>query len=186
MPFPQALLLRPHIQLAGPVNEAMLEKFLAQLDRTLGSTEPVVLELTTEGGEADIGRRIAEDIRIQTERGGQYLFLGKTAVFSAGVTIMSGFPRERRYLSRDAQLLIHERRLTKEVKLEGALRSVEGVIRDLLAQVRNGQDLEREGFEALVAGSRLDIDELYRHVLLENWYLPAAKALELKLVAGVL
>ncbi len=186
MAVPAALLQRPHIRLSGPVNDAMLQKFLEQLDGALDNAGPIVLELTTSGGEADVGRRIAEDIRIQTERSGtELLFLGKTAVFSAGVTIMSAFPRERRYLSKDAYLLIHERRLQKDLHLSGALRSVEGVIRDLLAEINSGQILERDGFEALVAGSKLDIDALYQHVLKENWYLSSLEALKLKLVAGI-
>jgi len=49
MTFPDTLLQRPQIRLAGPVNNAMLE-------------------LTTAGGEADIGRRIAQNIQIQIER----------------------------------------------------------------------------------------------------------------------
>lgn len=186
MTFPEALLQRPHIRLSGPVNDAMLQKFLEQLDGALGNAGPIVLELTTSGGEADVGRRIAEDIRIQTERDGtELLFLGKTAVFSAGVTIMSAFPRERRFLSKDAYLLIHERRLQKDLHLNGALRSVEGVIRDLLAEINSGQILERDGFENLVRGSKLDIEALYQHVLKENWYLSASEALKLKLVAGI-
>lgn len=187
MTLPDALLKRPQIRLSGPVNDAMLHKFLDEFDRALETGGPIVLELTTSGGEADVGRRIAEDIRIQTERGGvEMLFLGKTAIFSAGVTIMSAFPCERRFLSKDGYLLIHERRLQKDVHLNGALRSVEGVIRDLLAEINSGQRLERDGFEDLVRGSKLDIEELYQHVLKENWYLSAAEALKLKLVAGIL
>jgi ATP-dependent protease ClpP protease subunit len=187
MTIPEVLLQRPHIRLSGPVNDAMLQKFLEQLDEALGNGGPIVLELTTSGGEADVGRRIAEDIRIQTGHGGvEMLFLGKTAIFSAGVTIMSAFPRERRFLSKDGYLLIHERRMQKDLHLNGALRSVEGVIRDLLAEVNSGQQLERDGFEDLVRGSTLGIDDLYRHVLRENWYLSAAEALKLKLVAGIL
>lgn len=187
MTIPEALLQRPQIRLSGPVNDAMLQKFLEQLDRSLDVKGPIVLELTTSGGEADVGRRIAEDIRIQLERSGtDMLFLGKTAVFSAGVTIMSAFPRERRFLSKDGYLLIHERRLQKELHLNGAMRSVEGVIRDLLAEIQSGQRLERDGFENLVRGSKLDIDALYQHVLKENWYLSAGEALKLQLVAGVL
>ncbi|RYF33823.1 MAG: peptidase S14 [Comamonadaceae bacterium] len=187
MTIPDALLQRPHIRLSGPVNDAMLQKFLVELDKALDTSGPIVLELTTSGGEADVGRRIAEDIRIQTERGGvEMLFLGKTAIFSAGVTIMSAFPCERRFLSKDGYLLIHERRLQKELHLSGALRSVEGVIRDLLAEINSGQRLERDGFENLVRGSKLEIEDLYQHVLKENWYLSAAEALKLKLVAGIL
>ncbi|AMM25876.1 hypothetical protein [Variovorax sp. PAMC 28711] len=79
---------------------------------------------------------------------------------------------------------IHECRLQKDLHLNGALRSVEGVIRDLLAEINSGQILERNGFENLVRGSKLDIEALYRHVLKENWYLSAVEALKLKLVAG--
>lgn len=185
MSLPTALFERPPIRLSGPVDHDMLQSFISQSDAALKAGGPIVLELTTSGGEADLGRRIAEDIRLSREQGKQWLFLGKTAVFSAGVTIMSGFPCGCRYLSKDAQLLIHERRLKKELKLDGALRSVEGVIRDVLAEVQNGQLLEREGFEALVDGSDLDIDALYEHVLRENWYLSAADALRHRLVAGI-
>ncbi|RYF74825.1 MAG: peptidase S14 [Comamonadaceae bacterium] len=185
MSLPSALFERPLIRLSGPVDHDMLQSFISQSDAALKAGGPIVLELTTSGGEADLGRRIAEDIRLSRAQGKQWLFLGKTAVFSAGVTIMSGFPRECRYLSKDAQLLIHERRLRKDLRLDGALRSVEGVIRDVLAEVQNGQLLEREGFEALVAGSDLDIDALYEHVLRENWYLSAADALGHRLVAGI-
>lgn len=186
MSIPAELSKPPQVRLSGPVNEAMLARFQQQLGDALEAAEPIVVELTTSGGDADVGRRIAEDIRIESARGVQLLFLGKTVVYSAGVTIMSGFPQDRRFLSRDSYLLIHERKLDKELHLSGALRSVEGVIRDVLAEVRSGQVLEREGFEALVAGSRLSIEKLYEHVLRENWYLSAAEALKLKLVAAVL
>jgi len=99
---------------------------------------------------------------------------------------MSGFPPERRYLSSDTHLLIHERHLKKEVSLDGALRFVEGVIRDLLDQVIDGQALERDGFEALVKGTGIYIDTLYQHVLKQNWYLTAKEALKIGLIANVI
>ena len=44
-------------------------------------------------------------------------FLGKTLVASAGVTVMAAFPKDKRWLTRDAALLIHGRRIVKDLHL---------------------------------------------------------------------
>ena len=58
--------------------------------------------------------------------------------------------------------------------------------RDLLAEIENGQMLEREGFEDLIRGSRLTIDEVMQRVQTANWYIPAVEAERLGLIAGVI
>lgn len=167
----------------------MLQSWFDQLDAVRDADGPLVVEITTEGGDADIGRRLALEARLLREAraatGGRTCFLGKTVVYSAGVTLMSGFPVADRWLSRDASLLIHERKMDKTVHVAGPLRAAVAVARDLLAEIENGQRLERDGFDDLVRGSGVGIDELMRHVETANWYLSADEALARGLVAGV-
>ena len=82
-------------------------------------------------------------------------------------------------------LLIHERRIERTVQLSGALRSAISVAQDLLAELESGQQLERRGFERLVAGSQLSAEALLERVLHKDWYMTAEEALALKLVAGL-
>lgn len=98
---------------------------------------------------------------------------------------MSAFPVERRFVSRDVSLLVHERKMEKEVKLAGPLRSSAGRVKDLLAEIEHGQELEREGFADLVRGSSLSLDALLERVMDSSWYLRGPEALKLGLVAGL-
>lgn len=178
--------LKPDIRLFGPVNEAMLSEFFRQ-QAEAPADKPLVLEISSNGGSADMGRRIAQELRLwQDQDARQVWFLGKTCVYSAGVTIMSAVPRERRFVTRDCELLIHERKMTKELRLDGALRSCRATLHDLLAEIESGQRLERAGFAELVKGTRLTVDDIERRVLDKDWYLPAGQAHELGLVAGVI
>lgn len=140
----------------------------------------------TSGGIADIGRRICTEIelaRIFKKR--DMIFIGKTIVYSAGITIMAAFPRERRFLTSDTRLLIHSRKIDEEVRFEGPLKANEQIARVVLAEVECGLELEEEGFRKLVEGSRVTLDEVKKQAE-TNWYLTAQKALELGLVAGVI
>jgi hypothetical protein len=145
-----------------------------------------VLELTTCGGGAETGRRIAEDIRLfRRLRGGRALFLGKTVVYSAGVTIMAAFPREDRRLTRDTVLLIHGRRMDRQVQLSGPLRASAQVAREVLAEIEFGLELERRGFAELVEGSKVSVEECCERAA-SNWYVTAEEAQRLGLIAGVI
>lgn len=176
--------LQPDIRLFGPVDQAMLSEFLRQQDQA-PSDRPLVFELSTTGGNADIGRRIAQEIRLW-RRGGQPLFfLGKSFVYSEGITVMAAFQREQRFLTADCELLIHERKLQHDLHLDGALRACATHVRNLLAQIESGQRLERAGFEELVDGSTLTCDALLERVFEKDWYLPAPEAQRLGLVAGL-
>ena len=177
----------PDIRLFGKVDDAMLRDFLVQLDAARQRPGALLVEITTIGGDADVGRRMALEIRLLRESRGELVrFFGKTVVYSAGVTLMSAFAPEDRWLSADAVLLIHERKMEKTVQLAGALRACIAVARDLVAEIENGQMLEREGFEELIRGSRLTIDEVMQRVRTANWYIPAAEAERLGLIAGVI
>lgn len=176
----------PDIRLFGKVDEAMLSTFLQQLAQApIG--QPLTLELSTTGGNADIGRRIAWELgSLQQYRAQEISFVGKTFVYSAGVTIMSSFAPARRFLTADCELLIHERKMQKTLHLDGALRGCRSVVQDALAEIDSGQRLEREGFAALVAGTPLGLDDVMAKVLERDWYLTAAEALRLGLIAAVL
>ena len=115
----------------------------------------------------------------------EVFFLGKTYVYSAGITVMAAVPAARRFLTRDTVLLVHERRMDRTVQLSGALRSAIAVTQDLLAELQIGEQLERRGFEQLVAGSDLSSEQLMERILHKDWYMSADEALELKLVAGL-
>lgn len=183
---PRIATLQPHIRLFGHVDAGMLSEFLRQQAQA-PQGEPIVFELSTQGGDADIGRRMAQEIRLWREqRQADLYFLGKTFVYSAGVTVMSAFPVERRFLTDDTVLLIHERKLTKTLELKGALRACRALVDDVLAQIESGQAVEDRDFARLVQGSRLSHAELRERVLARDWYVPAAEALRHGLVAEVI
>ncbi len=176
--------LSPDIRLFGKVNEGMLSEFFRQQSE-VQANKPIVMELSTSGGDADIGRRIAQEVRMWQGDGREVYFLGKTFVFSAGITIMSAFPQTHRFLTADCELLIHERKMKKDIHLEGALRGCMSAVNDVLAEIESGQRLEREGFAQLVQGSSLSAADVENKVYNKDWYLTAQQALEIKLIGGV-
>ena len=131
--IPEAIrvrLARPTIRLSGPVGHPMVASFFDQLLPTLEVEGSILIELFTDGGDAEIGRRLAEEVRLlYQEHGRDIWFLGKTLVASAGVTVMAAFPKDRRWLTRDAALLIHGRRMVKDLHLEGPLGSCRRVLK---------------------------------------------------------
>src|ERR1700712_3785139 len=89
------LLKEPNVRLFGPIGDQSVQDVLGQIRTVLQTDAPVVLELTTEGGDAEGGRRIALEIRLCRKWFGRdTFFVGKTVVMSAGVTIMAAFPKE--------------------------------------------------------------------------------------------
>ena len=145
----------------------------------------IVVELFSSGGDAEIGRRLAQEVRLLRQAHGRDIwFLGKTLVASAAVTIMASFPRDRRWLTRDTTLLIHGRRMTRNVHLEGPLGSCRRVLEEIIADIDNGLRVEDEGFAELIAGSAVSLDDI-RSRSYGGWYLSATQALELGLVAGL-
>jgi ATP-dependent Clp protease, protease subunit len=182
---PPARLLKPDVQLVGEVNQAMFDGFKQAL-QTAGENNELVVEVTTLGGDADIGRRLAGDIRAaEAHLGKRFWFVGRSYVYSIGVVIMTAFAKERRVLSGDATLLIHERKLSEDVHLEDGLEACLRIIMQVKAKIENGIRLEREGFAELAAGSELDVEEIIRRAG-KNWYVTAHEALELGFVAHLL
>lgn len=183
---PRELLHKPQIRLLGEVNENMLLTLLDGLAEAEGGSGPLAIEVTTLGGDAEIGRRIVLELDLARERlqGRRLVFIGKTIVYSAGTTIMSAFPREDRFLSDDAVLLIHTRQLERTVDLSGPIRASLPLVNAVCEQLKLGVRLEEEGFERLIAGSDIVMEELLDKAL-HNWYVTTDEALERGLVAAI-
>ena len=185
-PLSAAAFRNPPILLAGTVDYEMYKTFRAQLD-TAPDSGVVSVELSTLGGDPEVARMMGEDIRfhseVEPER--RFVFLGKAAVYSAGVTFMSFFARENRYLTRGARLMIHERKLEEHLKLSGPLTTCMAPLRAKLNEVEHSIRIQNEGFENLVRGSSVSLEELIRRAP-DNWYLEAQEALSLGLVEAVL
>lgn len=106
----QTALRSPGLRLHGVIDESWIDRLLAASESAENAL--FVVEVTTTGGDAEIGRRLALEIRHWRARGGRIAFLGKTCVYSAGVVFMTGFAPEDRWLSEDCWLLVHERQMT--------------------------------------------------------------------------
>lgn len=96
---------------------------------------------------------MADDVRLLLETGRELLFLGKAAVYSAGVTLMASFPMKNRFLTRDTRLVIHKRQLSRTIDLSGPLRSCTAQLKGALLEIKQSVDIENEGFRKLVDGS---------------------------------
>lgn len=183
--MPAELAGTPSVSLQGAVDACMLAVWLDALAKARGGSGPLVLELTTTGGDADIGRRMAEDIRLFREQTGRRaLFLGRATVYSAGITVMGGFSCQDRWLGKDAVLLVHGRKLTRCLNIDGPLRAERAKAEALLAEIDEGLRLERTGFERLIEGSDITLEEIETQTV-GDWYLTAGEALQRGLVAGL-
>jgi ATP-dependent protease ClpP protease subunit len=139
----RARLARPTIRLSGSVGHPMVGSFFDQLLPVLEVEGSILVELFTDGGDAEIGRRLAEEVRLlRLQQGRDVWFLGKTLIASAGVTVMAAFPKEKRWLTRDSALLIHGRRMVKDLHLEGPLGSCRRVLEEMIADIDHGLRLE--------------------------------------------
>jgi ATP-dependent protease ClpP protease subunit len=179
------LLAKPHIRLSGTVDQAMYQTFRQQLE---GCPEEgtIVLALTTLGGDPEVARTMADDIRLlEDHTGREILFLGKVAVYSAGATLMSAFPVDRRFLTRRTRLMFHERKLDKQLHVNGPLRTCIATLQATLHEIEESIRIEEEGFRDLVKGSRVDFDTL-REKAPSNWYIEAEEARDLGLVLDVI
>ena len=174
------------ISLVGTVDQAMAEKLRDQLGEAEAGEGPVTIDITTLGGDPEMARRMIVEIDAARERleGRRLVFVGKTAVYSAGTTMMGGFPVADRYLTRDAVLLLHCRQMEKTMQLQGPLASSRIQLGQVLEEVENGMRLEREGFQTIIEGSDVSLDEICERAM-TSWYVPAAEALERRLIAGV-
>jgi ATP-dependent protease ClpP protease subunit len=177
-------LTRPRISLIGDVAASMTEKLMAGLADA--RDEDLAIELTTIGGDAEMARRMVLEIGLaRRQRRGRLLFLGKSAVYSAGATIMSAFPRADRFLTADTVLLLHERQLSETIDLSGSIRASVALLRTKQAELENGLRLEQQTFERLAAGTSLSADQI-RGRAEHAWYVTAQEAAQLRLVEALM
>ena len=180
----QSVLTATQLRLVGTVDEAMYKDFRSQLGAA-PADGPLVVAMTTLGGDPEIARAMADDVRLLRDAGRTIHFLGKAAVYSAGATFMAGFPVPCRFLTRHSMLLFHERQMTKTIELAGPLRSCTAQLKAVLNEIEQSIAIEEQGFRQLVAGSQVQFEELRRKAP-DNWYIPAEEAKELGLIADVI
>ena len=176
----------PRILLAGAVDYAMYDRFRDRLTQAPDSGL-VVIELSTLGGDPEVARMMGEDVRFQSDinPARRLVFLGKAAIYSAGATYMSFFAVENRYLTRGARVMIHERKMDKTLHIAGPLTTCIASVKAMLNELEHSIAIQNEGFENLVRGSAVTMDEVLRRAP-ENWYIEAQEAKALGLVADVL
>jgi ATP-dependent protease ClpP protease subunit len=188
-PMPQKLtpadFNAPKILLSSTVDYSMYQSFRNQLAQA-PLDGLVVVELSTLGGDPEVARMMGEDVRYHSDinPGRRFVFLGKAAIYSAGTTFMSFFHRENRYLTRGTRLMIHERKLTDSVNLDGPLTTLIPTLEAKLNEIKASIAIQNEGFANLVAGSQVTMDEVLRRAPC-NWYLEAQEAKALGLVEDV-
>ena len=179
------LLARPHIQLYGTVDDMMYAKFLDGL-AAAPTDGPLVVSITTLGGDPEMARAMGDSIRLLREyTGREALFLGKVAVYSAGATFMSAFPADKRFLTKNSRLMIHERLMNSTVQLSGPLNTLSPVLNAKLNEIEDSIRIQDEGFADLVRGSRVTLDELKERAP-HNWYIEASQARDLGLVLDII
>jgi ATP-dependent protease ClpP protease subunit len=180
------LLFQPNVSINGLITDDTLAFFLGRLEKIRSASEDMIMELNTNGGDADVARRIALEVRLFLRHSGRKACcVGKTKVYSAGVTVLAAFPKPCRFLADDTVLLIHERRLDDSIALKGPLKSCIQIVKEQLAMLETAERLEMEGFRELVEGSSLTTEELYDRAT-KNYYILAEDALRDGLVAEVL
>jgi ATP-dependent protease ClpP protease subunit len=184
--LPATAFKSPAIALSGVVDYEMYTKFRAQFDNA-SDQNIVVIELSTLGGDPEVARMMGEDVRFASEMepNRRFVFLGKAAIYSAGVTFMSFFARQNRYLARGTRLMIHERKLSKKLVIDGPLTTCVAVVKATLNEIECSIAIQNEGFQNLVLGSSVTIDEVLKKAP-SNWYLEAQEAKALGLVEAVL
>jgi hypothetical protein len=147
----------------------------------------VVTELSTLGGDPEVARMMGEDIRFHTENSinCRFVFLGKAAIYSAGTTFMSFFAIENRYLTRGTRLMIHERKLDKQLHINGPLTTCVATVTAALHEIEASIAIQNEGFENLIRGTKVAMSEVLSRAP-SNWCIEANEAKSLGLVAEVL
>jgi hypothetical protein len=176
----------PAVRLWGSVDYAMYANFRDQFDN-LTDQPVVVVELSTLGGDPEVARMMGEDIRFGSQMNPErrFVFLGKAAIYSAGTTFMSFFARENRYLTRGTRLMIHERKLSKQLTIDGPLTTCVATVKATLHEIESSIKIQNEGFQNLIVGSKITLDEVLAKAP-ANWYVEAEEAVNLGLVEVVL
>src|SRR5690348_1377231 len=136
------------------------------------------------GDFAGLAQRLVEFVRVKllgVDHLAGILLQGDRPPFGA----LAAFPKDKRWLTRDAALLIHGRRMVKDLHLEGPLGSCRRVLEEMIADIDHGLRLEEQGFAELITGTSVDAEEIASRAY-GGWYLTAEEALSRKLVAGLI
>jgi ATP-dependent protease ClpP protease subunit len=186
VPLPATAFKSPAIALSGVVDYEMYTKFRKQFDDS-SSRDIVVIELSTLGGDPEVARMMGEDVRFASEMEPErrFVFLGKAAIYSAGTTFMSFFAKPNRYLARGSRLMIHERKLSKTLTIDGPLTACVAVVKATLNEIECSIAIQNEGFQNLIVGSSVTLEDVLQKAPM-NWYLEAQEAKNLGLVEAVL
>jgi ATP-dependent protease ClpP protease subunit len=176
----------PAVLLSGTVDYAMYNSFRDQLNRA-PENGLIVIELSTLGGDPEVARMMGEDVRYHSdqEQARHFVFLGKAAIYSAGTTFMAFFARDNRYLTRGTRLMIHERKLSKTLNIDGPLTSCVATVKATLNEIEASIAIQNEGFENLIRGSNVTMQQVLQHAPY-NWYIDSQEALALGLIRAVL
>jgi ATP-dependent protease ClpP protease subunit len=176
----------PAIVLSGTVDYAMYNSFRDQLANA-PKDGLVITTLSTLGGDPEVARMMGEDVRYHSDLDAdrRFVFLGKAAIYSAGTTFMSFFARDNRYLTRGTRLMIHERKLNKTLQIDGPLTTCVATVKATLHEIEASIAIQNEGFENLVRGSDVTMDQVLEHAPF-NWYIEAQEALGMGLIKAVL
>src|SRR5580698_10375605 len=166
----------PAILLGGPVDYDMYKDFRSKLD-SADKKGLVVTELSTLGGDPEVARMMGEDIRFHSENSTdcRFVFLGKAAIYSAGTTFMSFFSIENRYLTRGTRLMIHERKLDKQLHINGPLTTCVATVTASLHEIEASIAIQNEGFENLIRGTKVTMEDVLSRAP-GNWYIEANEA----------
>jgi hypothetical protein len=81
--------------------------------------------------------------------------------------------------------MIHERKAEKTLRINGPLTRSVASVKALLHELEHSIAIQNEGFENLVRGSRVTMEEVLRRAP-ENWYIEAEEAKALSLIRGII
>jgi hypothetical protein len=140
----------PAIALSGVVDYNMYKKFRQQFDNA-SERDLVVIELSTLGGDPEVARMMGEHVRFasEMEAARRFVFLGKAAIYSAGTTFMSFFARQNRYLTRGTRLMIHERKLSKNLVIDGRRTTCLATVQATLNEIECSSPFKTRDFKIL-------------------------------------
>ena len=81
--------------------------------------------------------------------------------------------------------MIHERKLDKQLQINGPLTTCIATVTAALHEIEASISIQNEGFENLIRGSRMSMEEVLRRAP-GNWYIEANEAKSLGLVSEIL
>jgi hypothetical protein len=81
------------------------------------------------------------------------------------------------YLTRSKRLMIHERKLSKKLVIDGPLTTCVAVAKATLNEIECSIAIQNEGFQNLVLGSSVTLNQVLERAP-SNWYLESSRSKE--------